>query len=473
MDTETVPLLIGNEARRIPGGAKISVHSAAQDRIVGYAEAATVDNAREAVQCAAQAFAKWRNVGISARREILFKAINNFRENQHLLMTSLQSETSCTKEWAAANIRGTLKSLEELACSITSITGEIPSTDDPSRLSLIFQVPVGSVLVIAPWNGGIVLPAKAITQPLAAGCTVVFKASELSPRTHHLVAKMFIDAGLPAGALNVVQTRREDAENVTRAVIAHPAIRKIDFIGSAAVGRTIGEMAAHYLKPVLMELGGKCPAIVLDDADVADAASKCVVGAFLHHGQICFSTERIIVLEAIAEKFTAELRARAQNWQPVDGVSKRIIDNAHSLVEDARAKGCEFVLGEGSPGFVRPSALQPVILTNVTKDMAIYDSESFGPSVSLYVVKTEDEAVELANSSTYGLNAAVHSQNLTRALRVARQIECGTIWVNGLTAGESATCPIGGYKGSGWGRSNQKWGLNEFVQTQTVNLPHL
>ncbi|KIW90380.1 uncharacterized protein Z519_09025 [Cladophialophora bantiana CBS 173.52] len=336
-----------------------------------------------------------------------------------------KNDVSNFKEWAAANIHGSLKSLEKLACSVTRVTGEILSTDDPSKLSLIFQVLVGSVLVIAPWYGGIVLPAKTITQPLAAGCTVVFKASELSPRTHHLVAKMFIDAGLPAGALNVVQTRREDAENVTRAVIAHPAI-------------------------LLMELGGKCPTIVLDDTDVSNAAPKCIVafvfvfhqyylrlcrkfdmtdtlGSFLLHGQICFSTKLIIVLEAIAEKFTAEFRAKAQNRQPVDVVSKRIIDNTNSLVEDARAKGCEFVLGAGMPGFVRPSALQPIILTNVTKDMAIYDSESFGPSVSLYIVKTEDEAVALANSSAYGLNAAVYSQNVTRALRVARQIECGTI----------------------------------------------
>lgn len=122
------------------------------------------------------------------------------------------------------------------------------------------------------------LPARAITQPLAAGCTVVFKASELCPRTHHLVAKCFLDAGIPDGVLNVVQARREDGPAITEAIIAHPAIRKIDFIGSAAVGRAIGQIAARYLKPILMELGGKCPAIVLDDANIPDAAAKCVIG---------------------------------------------------------------------------------------------------------------------------------------------------------------------------------------------------
>jgi acyl-CoA reductase-like NAD-dependent aldehyde dehydrogenase len=286
---------------------------------------------------------------------------------------------------------------------------------------------------------------------LAAGCTVVFKASEHSPRTHHFIAEVFSEAGLPKGALNVIQCKREDAPGVTECLVAHSAIRKVEFIGSPAVGRIIGQLGGKYLKPVLMELGGKCAAIVLDDARLEDAAEKCIRGgkltfthpdaliselilalAFMHHGQICFSTERIIVLESIADKFIELLKEKAQGFAPGSGVSAEVVRKAHDRLVEAEQKGATFILG--GPKYTGPAQLLPTIVTGVTRDMSIFDIESFGPSVSVYIVKDEEEAIHVANDSVYGLNASVHSSDMYRAVKVARQLEFGQVHVNSLTA---------------------------------------
>ena len=285
---------------------------------------------------------------------------------------------------------------------------------------------------------------------LAAGCTVVFKASELCPRTHHFLAEVFAEAGLPKGALNVIQCRREDAPTVTECLVAHSAIRKVEFIGSPDVGRIIGQLGGKYLKPVLMELGGKCAAIVLDDARLEDAAEKCVRGgiytfnhpaalflglicaiAFMHHGQICFSTERIIVLESIADKFIELLKEKAHGFAPGSGVSAEVVRKAHDRLVEAEQKGATFILG--GPKYTGPAELLPTIVTGVTKDMSMFDIESFGPSVSVYVVKDEDEAIRAANDSVYGLNASVHTTDMYRAIRVGRQLEFGQVHVNSPT----------------------------------------
>jgi acyl-CoA reductase-like NAD-dependent aldehyde dehydrogenase len=209
----------------------------------------------------------------------------------------------------------------------------------------------------------------------------------------------------------------------------------------------------------------------------------------MHHGQICFSTERIIVLESVADKFIAELKKKAPLWHAVDGVNERMVENAHALLKDAKDKGATFLVG--GPDRLRRSALQPTIVTEITKDMSIRDTESFGPSASLYIAKDEDEAIKLANDTTYGLNAAIHTKDIGRALRVGRRIECAQVRINEMTVGDIgkfgpysftrprevahsdhlATNPIGGMKNSGWGRSNNKWGLAEFLQTQTILLP--
>jgi acyl-CoA reductase-like NAD-dependent aldehyde dehydrogenase len=250
--------------------------------------------------------------------------------------------------------------------------------------------------------------------------------------------------------LNVVQARREDAAEVTDALVSHKAIRKVEFVGSAGVGRIIGSLCAKYLKPILMELGGKGPALVLDDADLEDAAKKCIAGgkqrrptearirglnsniAFLHHGQLCFSTERIIVLEKIAPRFTELLKAAAEAFPISSGVNDRVVSSSRDKLIDAEQKGAKFLTG--GTCYKTKSALTGTVVMNLKPEMQLYDDEGFGPSVSLYVARDDAHAIEIANDTAYGLNAAIHTTSMERALAVALEIDTAQIHVNSMTA---------------------------------------
>lgn len=299
-------------------------------------------------------------------------------------------------------------------------------------MTFVYKDPVGPILVIPPWNAAMILAARAITSAIAAGCTVVVKASELSPLTHAMLAEVFRDAGFPPGVLNILQARREDAARVTETLIAHPGIRKIDFIGSAAVGRLIGATASKYLKPVLMELGGKCPAIVLDNANLPKAAAMIARGVVMHHGQICFGTERVIVLKKIADEFIKLLSEQIQQSSGGTAVNKRIAQNAFNILRDAKNKGAKFLVGGvemAGENSVAPALVQIDPKTKV-EAMKIVDEESFSPSASVYVVEDDEEAIAIANRSSYGLNAAIHTRNLERAIKMGRELEYGQIHTN-------------------------------------------
>jgi acyl-CoA reductase-like NAD-dependent aldehyde dehydrogenase len=360
--------------------------------------------------------------------------------------------------------------MREIASRVSSISGEIPTIDKADTFAFVFREPVGPVLVIPPWNGAVVLATRAITNALGAGCTVVLKSSELCPLTHSLIVDIYHQIGLPAGVLNSVQADRASAAEVTETLISNPHIRKIEFIGSAAVGRLVGSTAAKHLKPVLMELGGKGPAIVLDDADLGKAAALCAKGATLNHGQICFSTERIIVLQSIADRFQDLLITAFENEQGGRAVHSGIAEQAKEILQDAKDKGNRFLVGGpemATKNSVRPSLV--LVDPKTPKDaLRIVDEETFGPSASLYIVDSDAEAVQLANASSYGLNATIHSNNMERALKMGRELEYGQVHVNCISVYTSWTGPQGGVKGSGWGRQNAHWGLEEFLQEKFI-----
>lgn len=257
----------------------------------------------------------------------------------------------------------------------------------------------------------------------------------MSPLTHSLIVDIYRDAGSPPGVLNSLQVAREDAASVTETLIADERIRKIEFIGSAAVGKLIGATAAKYLKPVLMELGGKCPAIVLDDADVQKAAVLCAKGALVHHGQVCFSTERIIVHRKIADDFIEKLIKVVETTPGGTAVSGKIAQTAMEILQDAKDKGAKFLTG--APEYASRNALQPALIQidpKTTKDqLRIVDEESFGPSASVYIVDTDAEAISLANRSAYGLNATIHTKNMERAVKMGRDLEYGQVHINSIS----------------------------------------
>lgn len=314
---------------------------------------------------------------------------------------------------------------------------------------------------------------------MAAGNTVVFKASELSPGTMYGICSVFAEAGLPAGVLNMIAHSPADAAAVTRSLIENEHVKKINFTGSTAVGRVVGRLAGENLKPALLELGGKAPAIVWEDADLDLAAAQCALGAFLNAGQICMSTERIIVHRRVAAEFEARLAAAVDRLFPARGDAPALVhrpaaDKVRRLLRDAAGKGATLVAGdpdaaEAGPG--GPARLRPVVVKGVTADMDLHRTESFGPSVALYEVEGEEEALRLANDTEYGLTSAVFTEDLRRGLRLARGIETGACHINSMTVHDEAALPHGGAKASGYGRFNSV-GLDEWVRTKTITYQY-
>lgn len=318
------------------------------------------------------------------------------------------------------------------------------------------------------------LGLRACLQPLACGNTVILKGSELSPKTFWIIGSILHDAGLPAGCLNTLIVRPgADAAEVTDHILASPLVRKISFTGSTTVGSILASKAGKYLKPVVMELGGKAAAIICDDANISEAAEACVLGAFLNSGQICMSTERILVHQSIGSKFELALKQAAEKIFPDNGqglylVTTSAVNRNQDLLNDAVAKGARPVFSRAIPSRLTSTSMLPVAIAGVTKEMSIFHQESFGPVVALTEFETETEAISLANDTQYGLSAAVFTIDLQRGLRIAKSLQSGAVHINGMTPHDEPTLPHGGYKSSGWGRFNASEGLSEWLQTKSV-----
>jgi acyl-CoA reductase-like NAD-dependent aldehyde dehydrogenase len=321
-------------------------------------------------------------------------------------------------------------------------------------------------------NAAYILGIRSIAYALAAGNTAILKAPEFSPRCSWAIHSCLAQAGLPAGVLNTIAHRTSDAAAVTSALIADPRIKKINFTGSTLVGRIIAKTAGEHLKPVLLELGGKAPAIVWEDADLDLAATECAKGALIHVGQICMSTEKILVHKSVAAAFEALLKQKVEAMFGQAGVlvNKAGVDRNRRLVADAVSKGAELLVGTLEQDHQAPGThMSPIVVKKVTPAMALYQTESFGPTVSVIEVESEDEAVRVANDTEYGLTSAVFTEDLRRGLRFARRIESGAVHINGMTVHDETMLPHGGVKSSGYGRFGSS-GLEEWVQTKTVTF---
>jgi salicylaldehyde dehydrogenase len=337
--------------------------------------------------------------------------------------------------------------------------------------------PVGVILSIVPWNGPVVLAARAIAYPIACGNTVVFRASEASPKTHLLVADALVEAGFPPGVLNVMTNAPKDAPEVIDALIAHKAVRRINFTGSTRVGRIIAQKAATHLKRCLLELGGKSPQIVLDDANIDEAVKAAVFGSFLYQGQICMSTERLVVDESVADEFVAKFAARARELVAGDPrvnpacvigpmVASESGERLNAMIDDALAKGATLACGGKAAGAVMPAT----IVDHVKPGMKIYDEETFGPITTVVRVKGVEHALQVANDSLYGLSSAVFGRDVTRALGVAMRMECGSVHINGSTVQNEAQAPYGGTKDSGYGKFDGRAVIDEFTELKWITI---
>jgi acyl-CoA reductase-like NAD-dependent aldehyde dehydrogenase len=374
----------------------------------------------------------------------------------------MRGELRASEPWARFNVKLGAEMVREAAAITTQITGEVIPSDKPGLLSLALREPVGVILGIAPWNAPVILGCRAVAAPLACGNTVILKASERCPRTHGLIVEAFDAAELPQGAVNLVTNEPTHAGEVVGALIDHPAVRRINFTGSTAVGRIVAKRAAEHLKPVLLELGGKAPQIVLEDADLDEAVKAAAFGAFMNAGQICMSTERIIVVGAIADDFARRLADKAAGM-PAPAVGAQVDDAARdsvrALIDDALAQGARALVSGAA-----------TVLDGITPAMRLYRDESFGPVVGIIRVADEEEAIRVANDSDYGLSAAVFTRDAARGLRVARRIRSGICHVNGPTVQDEPQMPFGGVGASGYGRFGGKAGVDAFTELRWITI---
>jgi acyl-CoA reductase-like NAD-dependent aldehyde dehydrogenase len=471
-----IRLLIGGESLAAASGKTFERLNPMDGSVATRAPAASAADAVRAVEAAAAAFPAWSALGPGARRALLLKAAAALEARTPQFAETMAAETGAGAPWAGFNVHLAAGMLQEAAAITTQISGEIIPSDVPGSLAMGMRVAAGVVLGMAPWNAPVILGVRAIATPLACGNTVVLKGSELCPATHGLIIEALQEAGLPHGVVNFITNAPADAADVVEAMVAHPAVRRVNFTGSTAVGRIIAQTCARHLKPVVLELGGKAPLVVLDDADLEAAVNGAIFGAFANSGQICMSTERIVVDASIADAFVDKLAARAVGLplgDPRKGpvvlgsvVDMRTVERCNALIDDALAKGAKLVCGGKADNTLMPATL----LDHVKRDMRIYHEESFGPVKPIVRVSGVEEAVACANDNPYGLSAAVFGRDLARAMDVARRIESGICHVNGPTVHDEAQMPFGGVKDSGYGRFGGKAGIDAFTELRWMTV---
>ena len=438
--------------------------------------AMTTTDAVAVADAAASALQAWSALGPNARRGILNKAADALDAKASEFVAAMITEIGATEGWARFNLMLAVGMVREAAALTTQIGGEVIPSDKPGCIAMALREPAGVVLGIAPWNAPIILGVRAIAVPLACGNTVVLKASEQCPRTHALIVEAFQEAGLPTGSIGLVTNAPADAGEVVGALIDHPAVRRVNFTGSTAVGRIIAIRAAQNLKPCLLELGGKAPLIVLEDADLDEAVKASAFGAFMNSGQICMSTERIIVVDQVADEFVARFQTKVATLavgDPREGrtplgavVDARTVTHVRGLINAALTMGAAQVNGGETTGVLMPAH----VVDHVTPAMALFREESFGPVVGVIRARNESHAIELANDTEYGLSAAVFTRDAARGLRVARQIKSGICHINGPTVHDEAQMPFGGVGASGYGRFGGKAGIEAFTELRWITI---
>jgi benzaldehyde dehydrogenase (NAD) len=471
-----VSLLIDGEAQAATGGGVFERKNPLSGEVVTRAAAAKAADARKAVDAAHKAFPAWAALPPTERRAKLQAASALLGEKAMEIAQATSAETGSTIGWGHFNVFFARTLLDEAAAITTQVGGELIPSGHASTTSMAVRQAAGVVVGMAPWNAATILGVRAIAVPLAVGNTVVLKASETCPKTHALIVEVLIEAGFPAGVVNLITHSAADAAEVAEALISHPATRRVNFTGSTKVGRIIGEMCGRHLKPAVLELGGKAPLVVLDDADLDEAVNAAAFGAFMHQGQICMSTERVVVDKAVADDFVGRFATKTRSLATGDPSSTNAplgavvdystVERLNRLIDDATAKGAQIVCGGKGDSVL----FEPTILDKVTADMAVYREESFGPLVGVIRVSGLDEAVNVANDTEYGLSAAVFGRDVERALSVARRIDSGICHVNSPTVQDEAQMPFGGVKASGYGRFGGKAGIDSFTELRWLSV---
>jgi acyl-CoA reductase-like NAD-dependent aldehyde dehydrogenase len=476
VDVREVQQFIGGEWVGAGGGGTFDDGNPFTGEVVARVPAGTREDARRAIDAAAEAFPAWSQTPPAERQRIFLKAADLLEARAEEVAGWLTRETGSTFGFSMFQLGFVPGLFRQAAALAYAPLGEvIPS--DTGTFAMGLRRPVGVVGAISPWNAALILSARAIAAPLALGNTVVLKPSELSPYSGGLLwAEIFGEAGLPPGVLNVVTHAPDEAGPIGEELAEHAAVRVINFTGSTATGRKLAEAAGRNLKRVVLELGGHNPLIVLADADLDYAVDAAAFGAFLHQGQICMSTRRIIVERPIAEEFSARLAEKTKGLKSGDPtehdtiigplITESAVATVSKRVDDAVAAGAKLLAGGEASG----SVYRATLLADVPADSEFAQVETFGPVAAIEVVDSADEAVERANATSYGLSSGIVTGDNDRGFALAQRIQAGIVHVNDQTVADEPQMPFGGVKGSGLGRFGGTGVIHEFTEVHWVTV---
>ncbi len=472
--------LIGGQWQGSADGATFDRLSPSHGGLVSRSALGRVAEADAAIAAARAAFdaGGWSRTSGKARAALLLKVADLIEANVDRMARIETLESGKPISQARGEIAGAADLWRYAASLARTLHGDSHNTLGPDMLGVVLKEPVGVVSIITPWNFPFWILSQKLPFALAAGCTCVVKPSEMTPSTTGMLGELLVQAGLPAGVVNIVLGY---GDPVGARMVSHSDVDMITFTGSTAVGKAIAAQAAGTLKKVALELGGKNPQVIFPDADLDSAADAVTFGVYFNAGECCNSGSRIIVHEDVAEALLTRVVALSRQvafGDPLhpDTQVGAIISTAHqgkidAYVQDAVRAGATLRLGGGPlavPGLPGPF-YQPTVVSGVTPDMAIARDEVFGPVLSVLTFRTADEAIALANDATYGLSAGVWSENIHTCLDFARRVQAGTIWTNTWMDG-FPEMTFGGMKQSGSGREIGPYGLEEFLEVKTVAM---
>ena len=426
-----------------------------------------------AIEAAQNATATWGTSVASEREKLLLRVCDVITGRVNEIRDMLIDECGSVSNKAMWEIDYVTDLLRSTAGDVRHVMGETMPFTVPGQLSMSVRRPLGVVAGIAPFNSPFLLSMKKIAFALAAGNTFVLKPSEETPISGALMADLFQEAGLPDGVLNVVPGIPDE---VGKLLISDPRIKLITFTGSTRTGRYLAVEAAKHLKKFTLEMGGKSPLVVLQDADIDYAVDVATFGAFLHQGQVCMASSKVVVEEPLFEAFCEKFAAKASGLvvgNPHDTktfigplIRKSQCDFIAGQLEDAQAKGAVVLTG----GTHEERFFQPTVLRDVNSDMRIYHEESFGPVVSVLKAEDSEDALRIANDTKYGLSAAVITNDMQKAMDFALRLESGMVHINDTTISDEPHVPFGGVKESGFGREGGKYSWEEMTEVKWVTL---
>jgi len=469
-------LWIGGRWRNAADEGRFDVENPATEQVIASVASATVDDCISAVAAAQEAFAQWAATPPRVRGEILRKAYELMVRDGERLARIITMENGKSLADARGEVAYAAEFFRWNAEEAVRIVGQMSTAPSSGARILVNHKPAGVALLVTPWNFPAAMATRKVGPALAAGCTVVIKPASATPLTLLALMPILEEAGVPAGVVNLVPSRASGS--VVSAMLADERVRVISFTGSTEVGRTLLKAAADNVVRPAMELGGNAPFIVFEDADINAAVAGAMIAKMRNMGEACTAANRFYVHRSVSEEFSTKFAAEMASLKMGNGldegvavgplVSAEARDKVHALVLDARGKGARLLTGgerANGVGYFYPAT----VLTEVPADADIVSSEIFGPVAAIQSFSSEDEVIEQANLSPYGLASYIYTQDLSRGLRVAERLEAGMVGLNrGLVSDPAA--PFGGVKQSGLGREGGHEGVLEYLETQYVSV---